>query len=94
MHNQIEFAKRVVEVVNDIIKNDPTLAQAAFTQEWPCNTWTIDHTEIKIDPKHSMVRMTGILNGIVGTLPDGTSLVRAVFKDKKLLRLELNTDGK
>lgn len=96
MHNQIEFARRIIELGNEVIKNDPTLAKKLFSQEWACNTWTAEQGEIKIDPSRNVVRLLGLLNGIAGTLPDGTSLIRAQYTPGgDIIKLEFNSkDGK
>ncbi len=93
MHNQIEIAKRIIELGNDLIKNDKDLSKDLFSQEWTCNTWTIEHPEIKVDQERNKIRLIGLLNGLAGVKPDGQPFIRAIYSNKGIVKLEFN-DGK
>lgn len=88
MLNQNAVAERVITLFNDIIKNDPTLGKQLFKQEWQCNTWTVDHDDIKVDANRNIVRMIGLLNGLIGNKPDGSSYIQAIYKNDVIVRLE------
>ena len=90
MHNQIEIAKRIIELGNDIIKNDKDLAYSLFSQEWACNTWTVEHPEIKVDQERNLIRLIGFLNGLAGVKPDGQPFIRAIYNSKGIVKLEFN----
>jgi len=96
VHNQIEFANTIINFSNELLKNDPDLAKVLFSQEWPVNTWTSESSKVIINGDKQVTRLLGVLNGIVGSKPDNTPYMRAVYSDKgKLLRFELNLkDGK
>ena len=93
MHNQIEIAKRIIELGNDLIKNDKDLSKDLFFLLWTCNTWTIEHPEIKVDQERNKIRLIGLLNGLAGVKPDGQPFIRAIYSNKGIVKLEFN-DGK
>lgn len=88
MLNQSAVAERILDLFNDIIKNDPALAKDLFKQEWNCNTWTVDHDDIKVDTNRNIVRMIGLLNGLIGTKPDGSSYIQGIYNKDKIVKLE------
>ncbi len=91
MLNQLSVAERAISLFNDVVKNDPTLAKELFKQEWRCNTWVDDQSDI-MTPGTGVVRFLGILNGLVGTKPDGQPFIRGIYDDKgkDIIKLELN----
>ena len=90
MLNQNDAAVRIIELVNDLVKNDPTLAKQLFNQEWKCNDWTAEHQDVTVDTQRGVVRFLGLLNGIVGRKPDSTPFLRAIYNKKGIVKLELN----
>lgn len=90
MLDQNGVATRIVELFNDVLKQDPEFARSLFNQEWRCNTWTSDHEDILVDKEKNLVRIIGLLNGIVGKKPDGSSFIRALYNKKGIVKLELN----
>lgn len=90
MLDQNGVATRIVELFNDVIKHDPEFSKALFSQEWRCNTWTSDHDDILVDKERNTARLIGLLNGIVGKRPDGSSYIKALYNKKGVVKLELN----
>jgi len=88
MLNQNAVAERVITLFNDLIKSDPTLAKQLFKQEWQCNTWTVESSDFKADPNKNIIRLIGLLNGLIGTKPDGSSYIQAIYKNDVIVRLE------
>jgi hypothetical protein len=108
MTTDLELATTLTERLNALILNDnicKDVAKLIETRVLASQT-TAEHPSIQVEkawqgphvvgPKASALGFLGLLNGIVGTIPDGPNAgqgyIKAVFNDKdELLRFEVNT---
>ena len=92
MKHQKEFTEHVISFFNTLIEKDPTLAKALFAYEWPASKWVRSHKDIKYDGKRNVVRLIGLLNGLVGE-KDGQAQIKANYANAvygEIVNLELN----
>jgi len=70
----------VVELLNEIVKIDPTLARSLLFTRIPCTKELCDHPTIQV-ARFGVVGTLGILNGIFGINENGWGCILADIDD-------------
>lgn len=69
-----EARRVIIETLNGMVAADPGALLALLETRVPCNDAMRDHPTVQVgrdDNGQAVVGMLGILNGLVGTIPDG-----------------------
>ncbi len=92
----VELAKDIIALLNECLEKDRPAVAALIANRVPCNQELADHPTVQAGAQHGgfHVGMLGILNGLCGTLENGSGLITARFdgdneKGFDLVRFEL-----
>jgi hypothetical protein len=96
-----EAVENAVAILNEALTQDRRAIQELLTKYECCNKNLADNDTIPVVPADeneiglgTTVRPLGLLNGIMGTLPDGSGPICAVFDDNGNLVQFLNRGTK
>lgn len=92
-----KLADLVIERLNDIAKTDPAAITAMIKVRISCNEAMANHPTAQVIGTDSggMIGLLGVVNGIVGVIPDGTNrgyIASYMDDDGNFVRFE-RTDG-
>jgi hypothetical protein len=82
-----ELADLVIARLNEIHSHDPEALKALISSRVPCNEALANHPSVQVGIHDGVTKvgLLGIINGIVGTIPEGEKAgwgyVAAVFDD-------------
>jgi hypothetical protein len=67
------LADTIIERLNDIARTDPVAMDALIKARVPCNKAMAEHPTVQVTAtdEGGIVGILGLLNGIVGVIPDG-----------------------
>lgn len=77
-----KIAKKITKLLNKLYTLDPAAVSSLVETRVPCNTALSEHPSVQVVPFNasaSMVGLLGILNGLCGTLPDGSGPLMARY---------------
>ncbi len=85
------LGNRMVDVLNEALAADPDALQSLVFHRVPCNAELADHRSIQVmeDADGTRVGLLGVLNGVLGALPDGQGRLLAHAENGRLVRFEL-----
>lgn len=79
------LADTIIRFLNELYQLDPEAIEKLVETRVPCNDKLADHptVQVSLDPvtKQSTVGLLGIMNGLVGTRPDGYGYIAGVYDD-------------
>jgi hypothetical protein len=95
MSTEEALANRVINSLNEYLALDPSAMYNLVEFRTPTNQALTDHSSVQVNTegKVPVVGLLGILNGIVGVMPDSElGYITAVFDSSRkiLLRFELS----
>lgn len=90
-----DLVDHIIGLMNDLLDRDPKAITALTETRVYCNEAVADHPTVQVvmDKGKSTVGLMGVLNGLCGTMPDGSGYIAAEVGDDGRVSRYVRMDG-